>query len=285
MARVTYQASAQNRQWSPNLVPDTADRILKQSEDYIKKLQAARDFEAAQDAEFIQKYSASLQRGVDQKQQVDAEQERQARALASYKQGLLADQARRAQSIGGSVTGDDNKTMQWVKFITDASTTAAKAYSNISQINDKANQVVAQELRARFSVYANSIGNNYKVESQRGVDQRTFSAASIAEQNGNTQLAADLRKMTPGQKAHFDRYRGVDVGRNLAPNFERDIFAAESVMDVMIDGEMKPINQVRGAREMEQALGQYRDYHFRKYGLDPSSELMTKGLAESQQDL
>ena len=72
MARVTYQASAQNRPWSPDLLPDTADRILKQSEDYIKKLQAARDFEAAQDAEFIQQYSGSLQRGVDQKRQVDS---------------------------------------------------------------------------------------------------------------------------------------------------------------------------------------------------------------------
>ena len=135
MARVTYQASTENKQWSPNLTEDTSDRILKQSQDYIEKLKAARDFEAAQDAEFAREYTGGIKRGIESQRQVDLEQEKQIRALATYKQGLMREQAQRASSMG-SANGGDADTQKWLNFALSASKTAAQTFGQIQKIWD-----------------------------------------------------------------------------------------------------------------------------------------------------
>lgn len=283
MARVTYQASANNKPWSPNITPDTSDRILKQSEDYIQKLKAARDFQAAQDAQFITEYTASIDRGIESQRRVDLEQERQARALASYKQSLLRDQAERAKSVGGSVTGDDSKTAKWLNFVVDASTTAAKTFFEIKGIQNEADKQFVAELRARYPTTFQKIGEDIQLGGSRIAGQRIEAAAAQAELNGDLEQAETLRSLNAGQTAEFTRLSMVDAGRLMPTHFQRDIYAENSLMTVVINGEERPLNTIRTADDMRQAYPQYRNAWMRANGFgDIDNRLYTDGLAESQ---
>ena len=254
MARVTYQASANSKPWSPNITPDTSDRILKQSEDYIKKLKAARDFQAAQDAQFITEYTASIDRGIESQRQVDLEQERQVRALASYKQAQLRDQAARAKSVGGTVTGDDNKTMKWLDFVVKSSETAAKAFGEISEINAERDKQFVAEIRARYPTTFQKIGEDIQLGGSRIAGQRIEAAAAQAELNGDLEQAETLRSLNAGQTAEFTRLSMIDAGRLMPTHFQRDIYSQTSLMDVVIDGETRPLNSIRTADDMRQAF-------------------------------
>ncbi len=282
MARVTYQASAQNKPWDPNITPDTSDRILKQSQDYIEKLKNARDFQAQQDVQFITEYTRQLEKGVDSQRKVDDEQERQTRALATYKQGLLRDQANRAKTIGGSVNGGASQTESWFKFITEASATAAEAFGDIQKIQKEVDTKIATEVYAMLGVDEVKIGADFKHESARIFGENQNALATIAEQRGQPELAARLRKMNSGQKAELDRLRAVGIGRNFGAAFQRDVYASESVMDVMIDGEIRPINTLRTAEEFDQARPQYRHQYFQSAGIDPTNSTSVDGLMASQ---
>ena len=283
MARVTYQASANNKPWSPNLTPDTSDRILKQSEDYIQKLKAARDFQAAQDAQFITEYTASIDRGIESQRQVDLEQERQARALASYKQSQLRDQAARAKSVGGSITGDDNKTMQWLNFVVKASETAFETYGEISEIKAEQDKQFVAEIRARYPTTFQKIGEDIQLGGSRIAGQRIEAAAAQAELNGDLEQAETLRSLNAGQTAEFTRLSMIDAGRLMPTHFQRDIYSQTSLMDVVIDGEKRPLNSIRTADDMRQAYPQYRNAWMKANGFgDIDNRLYTDGLAESQ---
>ena len=282
MARVTYQASAQNKPWDPNITPDTTDRILKQSQDYIEKLKNARDFQAQQDVQFITEYTRQLEKGVDSQRKVDDEQERQTRALATYKQGLLRDQANRAKTIGGSVNGSASQTEGWFKFITEASATAAKAFGDIKEIQKETDTKIATEIYAMLGVDQVKIGADFKHASARIFGENQNALATIAEQRGQPELAARLRKMNSGQKAELDRLRAIGIGRSFGSAFQRDVYASESVMDVMIDGEVRPINTLRTAEEFDQARPQYRHQYFQSAGIDPTNSTSVDGLIASQ---
>ena len=283
MARVTYQASADNKQFSPNLTQDTSDRILKQSQDYIEKLKAARDFEASQDAEFIREYTGGIKRGIESQRQVDQEQERQLRALATYKQGLMQEQAQRSRSMG-SANGGGSDTQKWLNFAMSASKTAAETYGQIQKIGAEADQQFALEFTARNQLTVKQVGE--KVQ-QVGVDilgVRQDTVASLAEVNGDTELATQLRAMSPGRAAQVKRLQFVSLGTQLPQLFERDIYASESVMDVLIDGERRPLNTVRTADEMRQAFFQYRKASMEANGFgDFDNKLYTDGFVKSEE--
>ena len=283
MARVTYQASANNKPWSPNLTPDTSDRILKQSEDYIQKLKAARDFQAAQDAQFITEYTASIDRGIASQRQVDLEQERQARALASYKQAQLRDQAARAKSIGGSVTGGDQQTNKWLNFVLETSQAAAQVYGTIKEQHEEQDKQYVAEIRARYPTTFQKIGEDIQLGGSRIAGQRIEAAAAQAELNGDLEQAETLRSLNAGQTAEMTRLSMIDAGRQMPTDFERDRFSQTSVMDVVIDGETRPLNTIRSAKDMRQAYPQYRNAWMKANGFsDIDNRLYTDGLAESQ---
>ena len=285
MARVTYQASAKNRQWSPNLEADTANRILKQAEDYREKLKNARDFEAAQEAQFINEYTASLQRSVDSVREVDLEKERQTRALASYKVAQMKAQADRARTLGGSFDGNDRKTKDWITFITEASKVAATTFKDIKAAQDKADEEWVANKTALRPYSVKGLGNNVQTESSRYGEALTDAAAAGAELNGEFEVANDLRNASPGRQAHYTKYRALETGRQSYSMFQKDMYAAEASTTVIYQGQEVPINdpRLRNSDAIREVFPQYRNQLFKAQGFDISSLLLTKGLAESNQ--
>ena len=282
MARVTYQASTDNKQWSPNLTEDDSNRILKQSQDYIEKLKAARDFEASQDAEFIREYTGGIRRGIESQRQVDQEQERQLRALATYKQGLLRENAQRSRSMG-SASGGGSNTQKWLDFAVNASTTAAQTFGKIQKINADADIQFAEEYTARNPVSFKQIGDDYQSKSTDILGVRMSAGASIAESNGDPELANNLRSMRPGRAAQVRRIQSTALGRQMPSFFQRDIYSQESKMEVLIDGERRPLNTVRTSDEMRQAYPQYRKASMEANGFnDLGNKLYTDLFVESE---
>ena len=287
MARVTYQASATNKQWSPNLVPDTSDRILKQSEDYIEKLKNARDFEAAQEAQFITEYTAGLQRSVDSAREVDLEKERQTRALASYKAAQMKAQADRARTLGGSYEGNDNKTMQWINFITEASATAFKAVGDIKAQNAKIDQEFAANYNANNPYTVKSLGQNYQVESARIAGAQTDALAAQADLAGQPETANDLRNMNTGRRSYIQQWRGVATGRQTYSMMQRDMYGAEPTTTVIYQGEEVAINdpRLRNSDAIREIFPQYRNKLFEAQGFDIGNSIFTKGLAAANEQM
>ncbi len=284
MARVTYQASADNKQFSPNLTEDTSDRILKQSQDYIEKLKAARDFEASQDAEFIREYTGGIKRGIESQRQVDQEQERQLRALATYKQGLMQEQAQRSRSMG-SANGGGSDTQKWLDFAMSASKTAAQTFGQIQKINTEADEQFALDWKARNGgIDYKQVGQNAKEVGVDILSVRQDTVASMAEVNGDLELATQLRAMSPGRAKAVKQVAFTGLAVEIPNYFERDIYAQESVMDVLIDGERRPLNTVRTADEMRQAFFQYRKASMEANGFgDFDNKLYTDGFVKSEE--
>ena len=287
MARVTYQASPDNKEWSPNLVPDDSDRILKQTQDYIEKLKSAQEFERAQEVEFINKYSASIQRGIDSVRDVDLEKERQFQALARYKQTQLQRQADRARTLGGSYQGNDNSTLNWIKFITEASATALKTYGDIQQQREKIDAAFAAEQNALYPFTPKTIGQSGKEDGALVSGAYSDGLIPLAENSGNLELANDLRNMNAGQQAQVKKLRGEITGRQAYDYLMQEMYSPTSTVTVMFQGEEVPINdpRLRNSAAIREIFPEFRNKLFEAQGFDITKPIYRTGLAASNEVL
>lgn len=282
MARVTYQASVENRAYDPNLIPDTTARILKQGEDYIQRLKEARDFEAAQDAQFLAEYEGKLAAGLQSERAADSEQEKQARALASFKQAALQEQANRAATIGQA--GSNDKTSAWIDFAVNISKTAGDIYSDYQKGVAKIDEEVATNILQRYAVTPKSIGANYQLGTLKLLDSKNQTLASMADVQGDPELAEQIRGASPAARELVRAGLAEKYGKLSVSEMIREMNNPNSEMEVLIDGESVPINDVPQTTDnMNKVWVQWNPQYFKAQGFnDLSNPILNKGLGAAQ---
>lgn len=282
--RVTYKSSASSRRFEPDLIPDTSDRILKQGQEYIEKLKASRDFEAAQDAEFLREYERRLNEARRSKNQVNQETLRQSQALAQYKVQNMEAQARRAESLGSSVSGDDNKTLAWVNFALKLSETAANVAVDLKKQQDEQAVVQAGLINSLFPVGAESIGANHQLGTAKIDWARKDSVAAWLENNGSPEAAERVRGANATTFMELKKLRAVDLGRNAADEFQMSLDDPNNQGVVNINGQQVLLNQIpRDTQSIEQAFNQWLPQYYAANGInDLANPLVAKGLGEAR---
>ena len=277
----------------PVKISDDSAKILRQGEEYIKGLQAVRDAESQQQAQYINDLQEKFSKEQNWQQKVNSYERQQAQAFTQAWVGKLTEQARRTEQItgrSGSITGGGAQ--KWLSFVLEASQKAASAYGKIRAERKEAewDQSIVKTMLYPISNHSIAWNRQFADQSILGANAQTMAAA--AEMSGaDPSYVNEIRQMDAHNLLATKQGMAQQLMRTSVSTFQKELLNPETEYTVNIpdgQGGMKqvPLNQLNqnSTQDLNAAWTQFVPALLRKNGFgdaDPGFLAKPLGLAQT----
>ena len=287
MARVTYQASQRGSNYEPLQAPNNAQRIKEQGDAYIAQLRELRNFQSAQEAEYIRELNSKNEKERASRKEQDRIRQQQAEAYAKLKLQDVTAQRERLQAIGGQST-QNSKTNQWVDFVSKLSTTAAGMYGEYKEEQERIQYDEGIALGMLVQNSAKQLGFNHQLATSEIISANQDTLASMAEANGADEATvAAIRSSSQVEMTGYKHSLAKRAGQNAVFEFQKALTAEETDFTVNYNGEKIFLNQLpnQDPTTLQLAFSQFMPNYMRGQGFgDVTHEFLADGLKVAQND-
>tara|TARA_R100001463_G_scaffold1803_1_gene7710 strand:+ start:6295 stop:9129 length:2835 start_codon:yes stop_codon:yes gene_type:complete len=287
MARVTYQASQRGSNYEPLQAPNNAQRIKEQGDAYIAQLRELRNFQSAQEAEYIRELNSKNEKERTSRREEDRLRQQQAEAYAKLKLQDVTAQRERLQAIGGQ-SNQNSKTNKWVDFVSNLSSTAAGLYGEYKQEQERIQYDEGITLGMLVPHSAKQLGFNHQLATSEIITANQDTLASMAEANGADEATvAAIRSASQVEMTGYKHSLAKRAGQNAVFEFQKALTAEETDFTINYNGDKLFLNQLpnQDPTTLQLAFSQFMPNYMRGQGFgDVTHEFLGEGLKIAQND-